>query len=256
MSTPLRRRGHDPVSRSAGSRSAKLSRVLGLVPARGGSKGVPRKNIRPLAGRPLLEYTAKSALKARRLSRVVLSTEDPEVAEVGRQCGLEVPFMRPSDLAQDATPSLAVVQHALRWLEARGDCYDAACILEPTSPFRKADEIDECVALLEESEADAVVTVRRVPDEFHPRWTYLQDNHGYLRLITGDSSPVPRRQELPPAYHRDGSVYVTRRDVALERNSLYGDRLLGYVVEGGPWVSIDTPADWARAEDLIVARAD
>ena len=96
---------------------------------------------------------------------------------------------------------------------------------------------------------------RRVPDELNPHWTYLADAAGFLRLSTGESTPVPRRQDLPPAYHRDGSVYVTRRDVALERNSMYGDRLVGYVVEDRPWVNIDTPADWARAEELILACA-
>jgi len=205
-------------------------RVVGLIPARGGSKGVPRKNIRLLGGRPLLEYTARSALAARRLSRVVLSTEDPEVAEVGTRCGLDVPFMRPPDLAHDATPSLPVVQHALQWLEGHGDRFDAA---------------------------DAVVTVRRVPDDFNPHWTYGRDEDGYLHLSTGEPTPVTRRQDLPPVYHRDGSVYVTQRDVVIDRNSLYGDRLVGYVVaDERPWLNIDTPEDWARAEELIVARAN
>jgi CMP-N,N'-diacetyllegionaminic acid synthase len=230
------------------------ARVLGLIPARGGSKGIPRKNIRPLAGRPLLEYTAGSALGARRLSRVVLSTEDPEVADVGRGCGLEVPFMRPADLALDATPSLAVVQHALRWLETRGERYDAVCLLEPTAPFRGPDEIDGCIALFEESGADAVITVRRVPDDFNPHWTYLRDVRGYLQLSTGEATPIARRQSLPPAYHRDGSVYVTRRDIVLGRDSMYGDRLVGLVVEDRPWVNIDTQADWARAEELVVTK--
>jgi len=185
---------------------------------------------------------------------VVLSTEDAEIAEVGRRCGLDVPFIRPAELAQDATPSLAVLQHALRWLEARGDCYGAVCLLEPTAPFRAENEIDACVELLCDSGADAVVTVRRVPDEFNPHWTYLRDQDGYLRLSTGDATPLGRRQDLPPAYHRDGSVYATRRDVVLERNSLYGNRLVGYLVDGTPRVNIDTPADWARAEELIIAR--
>jgi CMP-N-acetylneuraminic acid synthetase len=231
--------------------------VVGLIPARGGSKGVPRKNIRLLGGRPLLEYTAKAALAARRLSRVVLSTEDPEVADVGRRCGLDVPFMRPSDLAQDATPSLPVVQHALQWLEDHGDRFDAVCLLEATTPFRGADEIDECVALLQESGADAIVTVRRVPDDFNPHWTYGRDEEGYLHLSTGEPTPVTRRQDLPLVYHRDGSVYVTRRDVVVDRNTLYGDRLVGYVVaDERPWLNIDTPEDWARAEELILARAN
>jgi len=242
------------VSETGRKRSNGEWRVVGVVPARGGSKGIPRKNTRLLGGRPLLEHTAQSALAARRLSRIVLSTEDNEVADLGRRCGLEVPFMRPDDLAQDDTPSLAVVQHALRWLETRGDLYDAVCLLQPTTPFRSAGEIDACVTLLEESGADAVVTVRRVPLEFHPHWTYLLDAQGHLRLSTGQATPVPRRQDLPPAFHRDGSVYATRRDVVVDRNSLYGDRLVGYSVEDRPWVNIDTVSDWARAEELILTR--
>jgi CMP-N,N'-diacetyllegionaminic acid synthase len=234
------------------TRSEREWRVLGLIPARGGSKGIPRKNIQLLGGRPLLEYTAESALAAKRLSRVVLSTEDPEVADVGRRCGLEVPFMRPVELAQDTTRSLEVVQHALRYLEQRGDCFNAVCVLQPTSPLRGTGEIDACIALLEESGADAVMTVRRIPDDFNPFWTYLRDAQGYLRLCNGQTTPISRRQDLPPAFHRDGSVYVTRRDIVLDRSSLYGNRLVGYAVDDRPCVNIDTPEDWMRAEELIV----
>ena len=163
--------------------------------------------------------------------------------------------MRPAELAQDTTPSLPVVQHAVRWLEARGERYDAVCLLQPTTPFRADGEIDGCIALLQESGADAVVTVRRVPDDFNPLWTYLRDAQGLLRLSTGQTTPIPRRQELPPAFHRDGSVYVTRREVVLHGNSLYGDRIVGYVVEDLPWVNIDTASDWARAEELLLTRA-
>ena len=161
--------------------------------------------------------------------------------------------MRPVELAQDATPSLEVVQHALRWLEQHGERFDAVCILQPTTPLRGEGEIDACIALLEESGADAVVTVRRVPDDFNPHWTYLRDAHGHLRLCLGEVTPLPRRQDLPPAFHRDGSVYVTRRDVVLDRSSLYGSRLLGYEVDDRPSMNIDTPDDWARAEELILA---
>jgi len=226
-----------------------------LIPARGGSKGVPRKNLRLLGGKPLLEYTAAAALTAERLARVIVSTDDPEVAEVARRCGVDVPFMRPAALAADDAPSLGVVQHALQWLEAHGERYDAVCLLQPTSPFRESDEIDGCIALLEDAGADAAMTVRRVPDEYNPHWTYVCDDRGYLRLSTGEATPIPRRQDLPVAYHRDGSVLVTRRDIVLGRNSLYGDRVVGYAVGAGPWVDIDTPADWARAEELLAARS-
>ncbi|MCI0730285.1 MAG: acylneuraminate cytidylyltransferase family protein, partial [Chloroflexi bacterium] len=142
-------------------------RVLGLIPARGGSKGVPRKNIRLLCGKPLLQYTAESALAARRLSRVILSTEDEEIAEVGRRCGLDVPFLRPAELAQDDTAALPVVQHALRWLEAQGEWFDAICFLQPTCPLRRAEDIDACITLLEERNADTVVSVLAVPLQYN-----------------------------------------------------------------------------------------
>jgi CMP-N-acetylneuraminic acid synthetase len=227
------------------------SRVLGLIPARGGSKSVPRKNVRPLNGRPLLAYTAEAALAARRLTRVVLSTEDAEIASVGRALGLDVPFERPATLAEDDTPTLPVVQHALRSLEARGERYDLVCLLQPTMPFRDPGEIDGCIDLLERRDADAVVTVRRVPTEYNPHWVYFMDAGEALRLSTGARSPIPRRQALPAAFHRDGAVYVVRTSVVLEQGSLYGDRLYGYEVDSPRRANIDTLDDWDRAERLL-----
>jgi len=229
-------------------------RVLGLIPARGGSRGISRKNIRILCGKPLLQYTAEVALRAKELSRVVLSTEDAEIAQVGRRCGLEVPFLRPADLARDDTPMLEVVRHALSLLEESGDRFDAVCLLQPTHPLRRAEDIDRCVERLFEIGADAVVTTMRVPTEYHPDWVYFENNEGFLSLPSGDTEPIPRRQDLSAAFHREGSVYVTRRDVVLEGNSLYGARLVGYLLDGKPCVDIDTEEDWERAEALISAR--
>src|SRR5438477_7168262 len=120
-------------------------RVLGLIPARGGSKGVPGKNIRMLGGKPLLQYTAESALRSARLTKTILSTDDDRIAEVGRTCGLEVPFIRPAELAEDSTPTLPVIKHALEWMEDQGMRFDAVCLLQPTSPFRKSSDIDGCI---------------------------------------------------------------------------------------------------------------
>lgn len=232
-----------------------MMRVLGVVTARGGSKGIPRKNIRPLCGRPLLAFTAEAAMASRRLSHVILSTEDEETAKVGCQWGLEAPFLRPRELARDDTPTLPVLQHAVRWLEERGDLFDAVCLLQPTCPFRRPADIDACIELLERSGADAVVTVTPVPAAYNPHWVYFQDAEGFLHLSTGEAAPIPRRQELPPAFHRDGSVYVTRREVLLEQNSLYGRRTLGYVTDPAGSVNIDRPEDWERAAALVTARA-
>lgn len=229
-------------------------RVLGLVPARGGSKGIPRKNVRLLGGRPLLAYTADAALAAGSLERVIVSTEDAEIAEVARRCGLEVPFLRPDELARDETPMLPVVRHALGVLEAAGDRFDAVCLLQPTNPFRRPEDIDGCVALLRETGGDAVVSVRAVPPEHNPYWVYLRNGDGLLRPSVGTGDPIPRRQDLPAAFHRDGSVYVTRRDVVIQGESLYGDRLFGYECRDQAAVNLDEPEDWERAERLLVGR--
>jgi len=228
-------------------------RVLGIVTARGGSKGIPRKNLADLGGRPLLAWTAEAAKKSRRLTRTVLSTEDAEIAEVGRQVGLEVPFLRPSFLAEDNTPTLPVLQDVVKRLEAEGQCYDAVCLLQPTSPFRSDKDIDGCIEMLETCGADAVVTVRVVPTEYNPHWTYFMNEHGMLRLSTGEGTPIARRQQLPLAYHRDGSIYITRRDVLVVSGSLYGERLAGYLVYGARQVNIDRPADLERARALAAS---
>lgn len=230
-------------------------RVLGLIPARGGSKGIPRKNVRLLRDKPLLQYTAESALAASRLARTVLTTDDPQIAEIGRRCGLDVPFLRPPELAADDTPTLPVVRHALEWLDAQGDRYDAICILQPTSPLRRAGLIDACIAMLEETGADSVVTVLPVPPEHNPHWVFVEDADGFLRLSTGEQVPIARRQDLPAAFHREGSVYVTRRDIVVGENAILGRRLLGFPVDPAQSVNLDDPADWQRAEGLLKSSA-
>ncbi|MGH9802132.1 MAG: cytidylyltransferase domain-containing protein [Blastocatellia bacterium] len=228
-------------------------KVLGLIPARGGSKGMPRKNIRLLAGKPLLAYTAESALASKLLTRIILSTDDEEIAEVGRNCGVEVPFLRPAELAEDATPTLPVVQHAVRFLESQGERFDAVCLLQPTNPLRRTSDIDGCIELLESAEADAVFTMLAVPAEHNPHWVYFKNADGSLWLSTGEATPIPRRQSLPTAFHREGSVYVTRRDVVMLNNSLYGPRVIGFEIERQRSVNIDSASDWARAEAMLQA---
>ena len=208
-----------------------------------------------LAGKPLLAYTVEAALAAKRLSRIVLSTDDEEIARIGRQYGLEVPFLRPPELSQDDAPTLPVVQHALRWFEGTGEYFDSVCLLQPTNPLRRSEHIDACIDVLETSCADAVVSVLPVPHQYNPHWVYFQDQQGHLRLSTGAEPPISRRQDLPPAFHREGSLYVTRRDVLMEQNSLYGKNLIGYPMDREFCVNIDGPLEWERAEQLLRLRA-
>lgn len=230
-------------------------RTLILVPARGNSKGIPRKNVRPLAGKPLLAYTAATALAVGNASRCILSTDNAEIAEVGRRYGLEVPFMRPPDLALDETPTLPVVQHALRWIEDQGDIFDAVCLLQVTCPLRRVEQVEACIDLLETSGADSVVTLLPVPSRHNPHWVYFMDASGELQLSTGASTPITRRQDLPAAFHRDGSVYVVRRDVVMNQNSLYGRHVRGVPVDPSETVDIDTFDDLARAERMLAEMA-
>ncbi|MGB7201840.1 MAG: acylneuraminate cytidylyltransferase family protein [Pyrinomonadaceae bacterium] len=226
-------------------------RVLGIIPARGGSKGVTRKNIKLLCGKPLLAYTAESALRSKLLSKVVLSTDDNEIAEIGKSCGMEVPFLRPAELAEDTTPTLPVVVHALSQMERLGERFDAVCLLQPTNPLRRAEDIDACIKLLESSGADSVISVLPVPHEYNPKWVYWQNERGELALATGETEPVPRRQDLPRAFCRDGTVYITRTETIMTMQSLYGQTVHGYEILPEFSANIDTFNDWAEVERRI-----
>jgi CMP-N-acetylneuraminic acid synthetase len=207
-----------------------------------------------LCGKPLLAYTVETALRSKLLSRLVLSTEDAEIAEVGRSLGAEVPFLRPPELAQDETPMFPVVKHAVETLEAQSVAFDAVCLLQPTNPFRMADDIDSCIQVLFETGSDSVVSVLRVPDTYNPKWVYWKSEDGSLKLSTGEDEPTTRRQELPDAFHREGSIYVTRRDVIDMYSNLYGLKIRGYEVDSHRSVNIDTMEDWNKAAEIIARR--
>jgi len=230
-------------------------KVLGIIPARGGSKGIPRKNIKDLCGKPLLAYTVESALASSRLTRTILSTEDEEIAGIGKQLGVDVPFMRPIELASDDATSFEVVLHAVTELEKQNEFYDAVCLLQPTSPLRTSKEIDDCIDMLETTGADSVLSVLPVPYEYNPLWVFLPSRNGDLKLVNGQTEPVSRRQDLPKALHREGSVYVTRRDVLFRHGTLYGSIIRGYTVSHDRSVNIDSLDDWYLAEQKIGSRA-
>lgn len=223
-------------------------RVLGVIPARGGSKGIPRKNLVPVAGRPLLYFTIRAAQGSERLTRTILSSDDEEINALGRSLGLEVPFVRPRELATDQATSLAVAQHALRFAEqAESRPYDAACLLQPTCPLRQSVDIDRAIQLLEDSDADAVVSLTQV-EEPHPVKMMIVD-HGLVRpLFPGQWRETLRRQELPPTFYLNGAVYCTRRAVLLEQDSLWGTKTLAYIMPAERSVNIDSPLDVRLAE--------
>jgi CMP-N,N'-diacetyllegionaminic acid synthase len=226
-------------------------RTLGIVPARAGSKGIVGKNLRVLAGQPLLTYTARAALQSRLLTRVILSSEDEEILRIGRLLGFDTPFVRPMELAADNTPMIEVVLHCLQWLQSRGDLYDAVCLLQPTSPLRSVDTIDRCISVLWERNAESVVSIRPVPSEYNPHWVYFENADGFLRLSTGEADPIPTRQQLPCAYHRDGSVFVAKTPIVLQRKSLYGNRMIGVLSPPEEACDLDTEDQWKALEQRL-----
>lgn len=228
--------------------------VLGIIPARGGSKGIPNKNLAAVAGRSLLAYTCEAALASRALTRVVLSTDDPQIADAGRRFGIEVPFPRSPDLAQDDTPMLKVLQDTLVGL-LRIDGYrpDAVVLLQPTSPLRRAGHIDAAVRLLEQSGAESVVSVVPVPHRFSPM-SVLRLDQGRLTPFSSGPS-VTRRQDKPVLYARNGpAVLAVRRDVLVEHDSLYGVDCRALVMSPEDSVDVDTPFDLDLVEFLLARR--
>ncbi len=221
-------------------------RVLALVPARSGSKGLPGKNCRLLAGRPLLAHAVEAAVKSGVVDRVVLSTDSPEIAEIGRQSGAEVPFLRPADLAADTTPMLPVVTHAVETLSASGWAADIVVLLQPTAPLRRPEHVAMAVTLLHTTGADSVATVIPLPLEMSPDCLMRIDDGRLVPFM--DRPVVTRRQDARPAYKRDGTVYTFWTRTLLGQRSLYGADCRPLVIPASESVTIDTPDDWAEAE--------
>jgi CMP-N,N'-diacetyllegionaminic acid synthase len=231
-------------------------KVLGVITARGGSKGLPGKNLKRLAGKPLLAYTIDAARASGALDRTILSTDDEAIAAEARARGCEVPFRRPADLAADDTPHLPVLQHAVSWLRDReGYAPDAVMILQPTSPMRRADDIRASIALLESTGADSVVSVSEVPAHYNPMRTLRVDGRGLATLfVTGEPvrRRINRRQDMPAAWTMNGAVYLFRtRTLDGAEPSLYGDRTAAYVMPAEFGISIDSLDDWAEAERAL-----
>ena len=228
--------------------------VLALIPARGGSKSIPRKNIKSLAGYPLIAYSIAAGLASTQVSRVVVSTDDEEIAAVSRRYGAEVPFLRPPEYSQDDTPDLPVFQHALQWLaEEEGYHPEIVVQLRPTSPFRRTRHIDKAVALLlAHPEADAARTVCIPFQNPFKMWEIAPDRALIPLLRTEHPEPynLPR-QALPEVYWQTGYVDAVRSETILIKDSMTGDRILPLIIDPSEWVDIDSPDDWRRAERLI-----
>jgi CMP-N-acetylneuraminic acid synthetase len=226
--------------------------VLGVIAARGGSKGLPRKNLLPLGGKPLIAHTIEAALGCRALTRTVVSSEDAEILEAARAAGCPAPFVRPGELAGDRSSTVDVVLHALDWLAAHeGMAPGVAVLLPATAPLRRAEHIAGAIeALLADPGADAVVAVTE-PD--YPPYWMLAAEAGRLRWLFPEGAAVDHRQDLPRAYRPNGSIYAVRTEVLREQRTFYPRATAPYVMPREASVNIDSELDFRLAE-LLLAR--
>jgi CMP-N,N'-diacetyllegionaminic acid synthase len=226
--------------------------VLAVIPARGGSKGIPNKNLAIVAGRPLLAYTADAARESSRVTRTIVSTDDAAIADAATGLGLEVPFMRPPSLAADDTPMLPVLQHAVATMHTGGFAADVVVLLQPTSPLRRAEHIDAAVDLLETSGADSVVSVVEVPHQFNPVSVLRLDGDRVQPFMEGPL--VTRRQDKPKVFARNGPAVLAVRAPVLERGSLYGDDCRALIMSADDSLDIDSPRDLVELASSMRAR--
>jgi N-acylneuraminate cytidylyltransferase len=230
------------------------SEVLALIPARGGSKSIPQKNIRSFAGHPLIAYSIAAALASETVTRVIVSTDDEQIAEISRAYGAETPFLRPAEFAQDHTPDLPVFLHALEWLaEHEGYAPQIVVQLRPTSPLRRVTYIDQSVyQLLARPEADSVRSVI-VPFQ-NPFKMWRVDANGFLQPLLQtefkEAYNMPR-QLLPEVYWQTGYVDAAWADTIVHKHSMTGERILPLIIQPSDWIDIDSPDDWRRAERLL-----
>lgn len=229
----------------------KNKNILGVITARGGSKGIPGKNIKMLGDKPLIAYTIESAKKSKLITHLIVSTDDEKIADVAKKYGADVPFMRPKELAQDTTSHLPVIQHAIKFMEEKsGIVFDYVVIFQPTSPFRTAEDIDGTIQKLIDTGADSAVSLVEFDKSMHPMKAKKLEGNKVWAYCMEEVEGI-RRQDIPTAYRRSGAVYAMKRDLLLKDNRLYGDFVVGYVVPKERSIDIDEPFDWIKAEYMF-----
>ncbi|OGT98240.1 MAG: hypothetical protein A2X80_06720 [Geobacteraceae bacterium GWB2_52_12] len=226
-----------------------IETILTLITARGGSKGVPRKNICPLAGKPLIAWTIEAARQSTLNSRIIVSTDDPEIADVSKEFGAEAPFLRPAEFATDSATSESVIEHTLSWLAQHDDFSpDLILLLQPTSPFRTSDDIDNAYKILQQENADALVSV--TTNTRPVQWLRLINEEGFLADL-GIGSRIDRRQDAELLYELNGGIYLIHTDVFLKERTLYPERTIPYVMPPERSLDIDNELDFLIA-DLVM----
>ncbi len=225
-------------------------KVLGLIPARCGSKGIPNKNIKLLGGKELIAYSIDAAKESRYLNEIIVSTDCKKIFKVAEKYGCKPPFLRPDELAKDESKSLEVVKHAIQFFEEQNIFFDAICLIQPTSPFREKGFIDKAIQKFITAKTDSLISVLPIPHEFNPHWAFEENGIGLLHIATGEEKIISRRQDLPKTFYRDGSIYITKTNV-IKEGSFFGETIS--YIEGNRdfYVNIDTKQDWLEAKKIV-----
>lgn len=227
--------------------------ILGIIPARGGSKSIPKKNIRQLAGKPLIAYSIETAKKCKMLNRTIVSTDDPEIAEVSKKYGGDVPFIRPKDLSMDDTPMVPVLKHAVSFIEKDADVnVDIVVLLDPTSPFRRVEDIENCIKKLEHSDTDSAVTVCEV--EHNPYFVMMEMKGEKLVPLISSDKVITRRQDAPKVYRLNAAVYAIKRDILMNENKIITKNTEAVKMPEELSAHIDHEIDIQFAEFLLTRR--
>lgn len=222
--------------------------TLAVIPARGGSKRVPNKNVREIGCKPLIAYTIEQAAEADCLDRTIVSTEDEEIRATAEEYGGDVPFERPAELATDDATASDVVEHALEWFAARDERYDEVCLLMPTTPFRESDDIDGAVRKLRQSDASSVVSVTEFGTP--PNWAVTTEDDELRPYFDENPWEKTRSQEFPTLYHPNGAIFLARVSVFVERGEFYTDETVGYEMPRRRSLDVDEPYDLEMARAL------
>lgn len=220
-------------------------KVLAVIPARGGSKGIPRKNIRLLNGKPLIAWSIEAAQRSKHIDYVIVSSDDSEIIDVARSWGCDVPFVRPAELARDDTPGIAPILHALQSVQA----FECVVLLQPTSPLRTSEDIDGCLELMYRMKAPACVSLTEA--QHSPYWMYTLDGSNHMAPVLNSSAPILRRQDSPRVYLLNGGVYTARSQWLMERQTFLADETVGYMMPPERSLDIDTEIDFVVAEHCM-----
>lgn len=230
-------------------KKANKDQIIALIPARSGSKGIPGKNIKYLNEKPLIAYTIEAAKHSRLIDRIIVSTDDKTIAKVSMNYGAEAPFLRPKKMAEDSTPTLPVLRHAIKWLRINEKYVpEIVVLLQPTSPLRTSKMIDSAIRVFLKSGRCTTVSVNQVKE--NPYWMKILQN-GYLRSFKKNDLRITRRQDLPDVYMINGAIYICRTELLFGRDPYEANNVRAFIMDRKSSIDIDAPEDFFLVEKLM-----